>query len=547
MPEDSIPRFPALQSTKHEDYFFHETEPDVFERKTLGFETMFILLSKGDLRFGSNLVMTAQVYVVSSADIQSLLREVWIQLRYKVPHIACTTHAFDAGEFGFKYTVPALPGHVEKWLATTLTFNERRQRHLDCLNSLTSTLVSFVSTGRYNAELFACPCVEGGYLLSLKAGHHAIDRIGATLLYIQLLDILAALVKGEALPLPEWGQEVQRLPPALIAVVAGSEDALVETARKAALLPPFEEPRDDMKWIPKHRVSTGSVSSLITVSREGTTALRRVSKEELVTVTDVLTSLAVLAQTNVALEDARRRGYFNETASWYLQAQNYIIPAVPAARIAMLPKKYHQSFDNGMPLLTVESTIVSSPMASIQRAVFPDSASTRVVRSDARSAISHVIQDVHQALKSIDYSRDATLAHHARSCDRIPFTVDFFKGCTPALVALSSLGDVQRFFKQYMTPLSSENERGVWVKRALLCANNQTATLLVTASQLNGSESVICNCGGGDEGAETMRRFVTLFIQYLNCFIGQDGAAVLSAFSVTNPQGDNHTNLKNLK
>ncbi|KIY43247.1 hypothetical protein FISHEDRAFT_78755 [Fistulina hepatica ATCC 64428] len=502
--------------------------------------------SKADLRIASNVVACAQIYVISDVDIESLLREVWIQLRYKVPHIACTTHALDAGEFEFRYSVPASSSDIEKWLAATLTFDERPQRHLDGLNTLSSTLVSFVSTGRYNAELIACPCTEGGYLLSLKSGHHAIDGIGATLLYTQLLDILAALAKGEVFPLPEWGQEVQRLPPALMAVVAGSEEALVETARKAALLPPFEEPRDDMQWIPKHRVGPGGVSALVTVSREGTAALHQVSKAERVTITDVLTGLAVLAQTNAALEDARRRGgsYFNEIASRYLKAQNYIIPIAPAARIAMLPEKY-QSFDNGMPLLTMESSFAPIPMVSIKKAVFPDSVGARVVRNDARSAVSDVIQDVHHVLKSIDYSRDATLTRHASlSFHRVSYIVDLVQH-TPSLIMLSSVGDVQSFFKRHMRPLSSENERGVWMKCVFGYGNNQTTGLSATASQLNGSLLVNCTCGGGDEGAETMQTFVALFIRYLDQFIGQDGAAILSAFSVVNPQGDDCT--KSLK
>ncbi|KIY43245.1 hypothetical protein FISHEDRAFT_78753 [Fistulina hepatica ATCC 64428] len=330
-----------------------------------------------------------------------------------------------------------------------------------------------------------------------------------------------------------------------MAVVAGSEEALVEAARKAALLPPFEEPRDDMQWVPKRRVGPGGVSALVTVSREGTAALHQVSKEEQVTITDVLTGLAVLAQTHAALEDARRRGgsYFNEIASRYFKAQNYIIPIAPAARIAMLPEKY-QSFDNGMPLLTMESSLVSIPMASIRKVVFPDSVRSRVVRSDGRSAVSDVIQDVHQILKSIDYSRDATLTRHARSFDRIPYTVDLLR-YTPSLIMLSSVGDVQNFFKQHMRPLSSENERGVWMKRVFGYGNNQTTGLSATASQLNGSLLVNCTCGGGDEGAETMQRFIALFIQYLDQFIGQDGATVLSTFSVVNPQGDDCT--KSLK
>ncbi|KIY47818.1 hypothetical protein FISHEDRAFT_74345 [Fistulina hepatica ATCC 64428] len=545
MSENSVPRYPALQSTKYEDYFFHEAEPGVFARKTLGYETTFILFSKDDLRIASNIVACALVYVVSDADIESLLREVWIQLRYKVPHIACTTHALDAGEFEFRYTVPASSSDIEKWLAATLTFDERPQRHLDGMNTLSSTLASYVSTGRYNSELFACPCAEGGYLLSLKSGHHAVDGVGAILLWTQFFDILASLAKGEAFPPPKWGQEVQRLPPALMAVVAGSEEALVETARKAALLPPFEEPRDDMQWIPKHRVGPGGVSALVTVSREGTAALHRVSKEERVTVTDVLTGLAVLAQTNAALEDARRRGgsYFNEIASRYLKAQNYIIPISAAARIAMLPEKY-QSFDNGMPLLTMETSFVSIPMASIKKAVLPDSVRARVVRNNARSAVSDVIQDVHQVLKSIDYSRDATLTRHARSFDPIPYTLDLVRH-TPSLMMLSSIGDVQSFFKKHMRPLSSENEKGIRMKHSLGYGNNQTAGVLATASQLDGSLLVNCACGGGDEGAETMRNFVALFIQYLDQFIGQDGAAVLSALSVINTQGDDHT--KSLK
>ncbi|KIY46107.1 hypothetical protein FISHEDRAFT_60585 [Fistulina hepatica ATCC 64428] len=498
----------SFLSPGDEDFVFQEAASQgVYLRKLAGFELSFMRGSERSLKSGSNGVGTLHVTIAKPhmfADVQKWAREAWVRLRYSVPLMACTTHRslFANDDYFLRYAVPRSQADVGTWLQSTVSFSENPETQSNLQHRRSATLASYVDPPRYLVDLFICPAANAeGWLISVKYAHHAFDGRGSTYVTARFLDHFSDVVEGRTYTEPQWGREVERLPPAAAAIVAGGK-VLKDMRRVEKPYQDYRFLREQMAWIPE-RNAEGSIAATIYVCSPATAQLKQVAKLSCsATVTTVITALAILAQVEACLTLARRKGDLAEVAKQYSKSQYYVLAANAADR------RMSMAFGGDTALLAMESSSALFSMETIRRIVSIDTENSTVISPAA------VIE------RQVTSGSAARIAYYRQMAD------------TPSLFLFTSLGNSHELvFRKHMVPRG----QAVVLKDSVGHGNNCAGSFLGMADEVRGQLRIHFNSGGGVDGADYMRLFVSTMTAYLDWFVETKGASTIEFFDEIMP------------
>ncbi|KAH8116764.1 hypothetical protein DFH11DRAFT_1130831 [Phellopilus nigrolimitatus] len=449
-----------MESITGEDFIFHKTNDNVYVRKCYGMEALTSHIQ--EFREGQTiLTITAAVSLDSpSRELLELqVREAWQLLRHFVPGIACQTLKLPPldGQYELRYIVPQSLGDVGAWADQTTFFDDSVVSLHEKHEQLKNDRWWSSAEPHYNAELHVSPLgTSSSWQFSLVMPHNSIDGRGTFALLELFFEFLTSVIEKRAQPTSEikWGEEVSRLPPPGPLATSFAKTGLplefpktpaptsAEVENQAApVMVPWIIPAVSIRGNVQ-----GGIGCVVKFSPEATANIHAACKKHGRTITQVVSALVTLANTEASLKLAGQMGEerYKEVSDGFSHSTHYLIAMNTISHRHKLPGGY-DSFrsSKSSPLCVADSLPLLLPMEAIRKLVKPEATKRTALREVNHDQFwNGLVNDVAAAWEAVDVSLTAYFANqagmHATASAFDPRTLDI------VCPVISSIGDLSR-------------------------------------------------------------------------------------------------------
>ncbi|KAH8116763.1 hypothetical protein DFH11DRAFT_1823648 [Phellopilus nigrolimitatus] len=421
----------AISGMSGEEFIFHKVHDNVYVRKCYGIEALTTLILEACN--GVTMLTASAAILLDSSPSREILelqvREAWQLLRHLVPGIACQTLKLPSAR-------PTSLEDVGTWADQTTFFDDSvvpfYEKHEQIRNNRWWNCVE----PHYNAELHVSPLeTSSSWQFSLTAPHNSIDGRGGFALLELFFEFLTSVIEKRAQPTSEikWGEEVSRLPPPGPLATSFAKTGLplespktpaptsaeVENQAAPAMVPwiiPAVTIRDDVQ---------GDIGRVVKFSPETTAKIHAACKEHGRTITQIVSALVILANTEAALKLAGQTGeeHYKHVSDGFSNSTHYLIAMNSISQRHKLPGGYDSFISpTSSPLCAVDSLPLFFPMDAIRKLVKPEATKRTALREvDHDQFWNGLVNDMAAVWKAIDvsleayFTRQAAMHDHRRS------------------------------------------------------------------------------------------------------------------------------------